>query len=65
MIEIPHQYLREVKSKQFLLMIDDSKSTSVTTITICNHCKTNLAEIFQESGDYCLCCWQEKTFPDI
>jgi hypothetical protein len=22
-------------------------------------CKTNLAEIFQESGDYCLCCWQE------
>ena len=50
MIEIPHQYLREVKSKQFLLMIDDSKSTSVTTITICNHCKTNQAEIFQDNG---------------
>ena len=51
MIEIPHQYLREVKSKQFLLMIDDSKSTSVTTITICNHGKINQAEIFQDNGE--------------
>ena len=65
MIEIPHQYLREVKSKQFLVMIDDSKSTSLATITICVHCKTNLAEIFQDNGDYCIQCWQEITFPNV
>ena len=65
MLEIPHQYLREVKSKQFLLMIDDSKSTPVATITICNHCKTNQAEIFQDNGDYCIHCWQEITCPNV
>jgi hypothetical protein len=37
----------------------------MTAIPICNLCKTNHAEIFQESGEYCLCCWQEKTSPEI
>ena len=44
-------------------MIDYPNTTSITTI--CNYCKTNLAEIFQESGDYCLCCWQEITCPEV
>ena len=44
-------------------MIDYPNVTSVTTV--CNRCKTNLAEIFQESGDYCLCCWQEITCPNV
>ena len=44
-------------------MIDYPNVTSITTI--CNHFKTNLAEIFQESGDDCLCCWQEKTCPNV
>jgi anaerobic ribonucleoside-triphosphate reductase len=44
-------------------MIDYSNVTFVTTV--CNRCKTNLAEIFQESGEYCLLCWQEKTYPNL
>jgi hypothetical protein len=39
-------------------------STSTVTI-ICKRCKTNLAEIFQVNGDYCLHCWQEITCPNV
>jgi hypothetical protein len=34
-----------------------SKIVSSPSIT-CNHCQTNIAEIFQESGEFCLHCWQ-------
>jgi hypothetical protein len=55
---------KRVQPKQVLLtMIDYLNARSVTTV--CNHCKTNLAEIFQESGDYFLCCWQEITCPNV
>ena len=37
----------------------------MTNNTRCNHCKTNQAEIFQESGEYYLHCWQERTFPNV
>ena len=32
-------------------------------ILFCNSCKIKLAKIFQEEGDYCLECWQERTYP--
>ena len=32
-------------------------------ILLCNSCKIKLAKIFQEEGDYCLECWQERTYP--
>jgi hypothetical protein len=32
---------------------------------ICNHCRTSIAEIFQESGEFCLHCWQERTYPNV
>ena len=32
---------------------------------LCSHCKIGTVEIFQESGDYCLNCWQERTCPNI
>jgi hypothetical protein len=31
----------------------------------CNHCQSNIIEIFQESGGFCLLCWQEKTYPNL
>jgi hypothetical protein len=31
----------------------------------CNHCEENLAEIFQDNGDYCLECWQDLTYPKL
>lgn len=34
-------------------------------VAVCNHCQVNSAEIFQESGEFCLHCWQEKTYPNI
>ena len=40
-------------------------STIVSPNVVCQHCKARTAEIFQESGDYCLNCWQEKTCPVV
>ena len=42
-----------------------SKAAASPSAKICKHCKNNLAEIFQESGDYCLHCWQEITCPKV
>jgi hypothetical protein len=30
---------------------------------ICQSCKDQPAEIFQEDGDYCLKCWQKQATP--
>lgn len=35
------------------------------TAPLCNDCRYRVAEIFQVNGDYCLHCWQEKTYPDV
>jgi hypothetical protein len=32
---------------------------------ICKKCGLYVAEIFQDNGDYCLCCWQEITCPNV
>jgi hypothetical protein len=39
--------------------------TDSNTAPLCNDCKYRVAEIFQVNGDYCLQCWQEKTYPDV
>jgi hypothetical protein len=54
----------KVQSKQVLLMIDYRNTTS-SALAVCNHCKNSLAEIFQESGEFCLHCWQERTYPNV
>jgi hypothetical protein len=33
--------------------------------TKCNRCKTNQVEIIQESGEFYLNCWQERTYPNV
>jgi hypothetical protein len=48
---------RRMESQSFLLR--------PKVLTLHHLCKTNLAEIFQESGDYCLHCWQEITYPNV
>jgi hypothetical protein len=35
------------------------------TAPLCNDCRDRVAEIFQVNGEYCLRCWQEKTYPDV
>jgi hypothetical protein len=52
----------KIQPKQVPL-ISRSPSSSVTIL--CNSCKSNLAEIFQVNGDYCLYCWQKITYPGI
>jgi len=54
---------KRAQSKKVLLMSDYLDAPSVTAV--CYHCKTNLAEIFQESGEFCLHCWQERTCPNV
>ncbi len=31
----------------------------------CESCSAKKAEIFQVTGNYCLCCWQDETHPDL
>jgi hypothetical protein len=44
-------------------MIKPDLSAIISHSIICQRCKTKMAEIFQESGDYCLNCWQVITYP--
>jgi hypothetical protein len=46
-------------------MIKSDISEIVSPSIICQRCKSNIAEIFQEGGDYCLNCLQEKTYPVV
>ena len=41
--------------------LDLELKTVTSPNLICNHCRKNMAEIFQESGEFCLHCWQERT----
>jgi hypothetical protein len=41
--------------------IDLELKTVASTSISCNHYKNNIGEIFQDSGESCLHCWQERT----
>ena len=47
-----------------LLMTYPKLHTKIYPSIICS-LQNNLAEIFQESGDYCLCCWQKITCHNV
>jgi hypothetical protein len=32
---------------------------------VCQYCCIRLAEIFQVTGNYCIECWQELTYPNV
>jgi hypothetical protein len=34
-------------------------------ISSCYTCDDKPAQIFQDEGDYCLDCWQERTYPNL
>ena len=52
----------KIQPKQVPLI---SCSPSSSVAILCNSCKSNLAEIFQVNGHYCLHRWQEITYPSI
>jgi hypothetical protein len=39
-------------------------ASHLDAVVLCNKCQANMAEIFQESGEFCLCCWQDRTYPN-
>jgi hypothetical protein len=45
--------------------VDLELTSKIIPSITCSHCQTNIAEIFQESGEFCLHCWQERTYPNI
>jgi hypothetical protein len=64
-VDIAYQCLRVYDPNRLVILMIDNYSTATSVTTVCNHCKNNLAEIFQESGNYCLYCWQEITCPNV
>jgi hypothetical protein len=44
--------------------LDLELKTVASSSLTCNHCGRNVAEIFQESGEFYLPCWQERTYPN-
>jgi hypothetical protein len=44
--------------------LDSELKTASSSLT-CIRCQKNVAEIFQESGEFCLPCWQERTYPNL
>jgi hypothetical protein len=34
-------------------------------LSFCEFCAGEEAEIFQVTGDYCLQCWQDETYPNV
>jgi hypothetical protein len=62
-IEISYQYLREHNPDMFPMT--SHLGIPISPSIICNLCNIHVAEIFQEGGDYCLYCWQERTYPNL
>jgi hypothetical protein len=44
---------------------DENLEILTSTSKMCNHCQIEEAEISQESGEFCLHCWQERTNPNL
>jgi hypothetical protein len=60
------EYLIRIQIPLILLMSEtDENLTVVSPSKSCDHCRLNVAEIFQESGEFCLHCWQERTTPNL
>jgi hypothetical protein len=62
-----YECLIRLRKPLFALMseTDENLETVVSPGKICNHCRINVAEIFQESGEFCLDCWQDRTNPNL
>ena len=57
-----------MKSSHHLIIMNEREVNLEPVISpglVCNNCRINIAEIFQESGEFCLHCWQERTYPNL
>jgi hypothetical protein len=61
---------KKLQSEQVLPMNNfpnpnPSFDTTSNITELCNHCKINPAETYQEDGEFCLPYWQEITCPNV
>jgi len=45
--------------------ITDNDEEKDDNLSWCSICDDKHADIFQEEGDYCLDCWQKRTYPNL
>lgn len=45
--------------------IANSNEDTDDNISSCNICDDKPSDIFQIEGDYCLDCWQKRTYPNL
>ncbi len=43
----------------------DNKDIDVSKVPMCDVCNEKSADIFQVEGEYCLECWQKRTYPNL
>ena len=59
-----------IQYQVFNHMISPSNCTAIEnedddSVSVCNFCNDKSAYIFQVEGEYCLECWQKKTYPNL
>lgn len=44
---------------------DNQGEDADSSVSICDDCNDKSADIFQVEGEYCLDCWQKRTYPNL
>jgi hypothetical protein len=47
------------------LACDNNDKDTDYSVSICKVCNNKSADIFQDEDEYCLDCWQKKTYPNL
>jgi hypothetical protein len=55
--------VKETETEEDPLVVPHIRTIEADCHCDCDICKIRLAGIFQEDGNYCLECWQERTHP--
>jgi len=62
---IRHQISNVMISQYNWLACDNNDKDTDYSVSICKVCNNKSADIFQDEGEYCLDCWQKKTYPNL
>ncbi|MFY9797967.1 MAG: hypothetical protein WCC17_21095 [Candidatus Nitrosopolaris sp.] len=57
--------VKDTELEEDYLVVSDVPAIGVDYHFSCDICKIRLASIFQQEGNYCLECWQERTHPSL
>jgi len=49
-----------------MISISDDRDTSDSdTVLRCDSCGVKWVDIYQDEGNYCMDCWQNRTYPNM